>query len=173
MNAPTGNAQHNAASDSELIHFIDESATPACSPAASPWCILIVDDDPHVLDTIALALQHSLIDGRALSFMQASSAGEARTLLDAGVEVDLVLLDLVMETPEAGLELLRDLRNSPRHAHLRIVVLSGEPRHKRLARLEEEFPVEGYIHKIAQTPASVLDVLTAALRAPRALFPTP
>jgi CheY-like chemotaxis protein len=102
---------------------------PARRPAATakaPWKIAIVDDEAEVHDVTVLALQGVQFADRGLSFLSARSAGEAKPLLAKDRDVALVLLDVVMETDDAGLGLVRCIREElgddkvravPRHLH--------------------------------------------------------
>src|SRR5215470_3082882 len=67
--------------------------------------VLLVDDDPASRLTLKTVLEAS---GYAVD--SAASAAEALSKLDEG-EYDLVLSDLQMESPEAGLKVLAHARN--------------------------------------------------------------
>ncbi|MCC6295039.1 MAG: response regulator [Bryobacterales bacterium] len=81
--------------------------------------ILIVDDDPDQLEIRQLVFRHA---GHRTAI--ASNAADALRLFDAG-RFDTVVLDLRLPSPEAGLALIRALRE--RSVTVRIFVLSGWP----------------------------------------------
>ena len=66
--------------------------------------VLIVDDDPDIVEQVALALQAA---GYEVS--TAASRAEAEELL-LTVKPDLAILDVMMETPDAGLVLAHHLQ---------------------------------------------------------------
>jgi len=92
-----------------------------CQNPAAMKCLL-VDDHALVRDALALliALQHPDVDLR-----HAGRLGEARAVLEAEPDVDLVLLDLALPD-SAGLDTLRALREAAPDA--RTVVLSADDR---------------------------------------------
>ena len=96
--------------------FLDEA--PAETGAAQPparrdtWRILVVDDDADVHSTTTFALRSLEVLGRPLEFLHAYSAFHARELLAREPDIAVVLLDVVMEQPDAGLHLVRQDRKS-------------------------------------------------------------
>src|SRR5262245_27376089 len=76
------------------------------------WRILIVDDDPDVHITTEFALGSEIILDRPLQFLHAYSADEAEDLLGKLNDVAVILLDVVMETDDAGLRLVRTIRET-------------------------------------------------------------
>jgi CheY-like chemotaxis protein len=73
--------------------------------AQRPWRLLCVDDDPSVHAVTELALRRVRIHGRPVALIQVDSAAAARTVLEGGCPFDLALIDVVMETDGAGVEL--------------------------------------------------------------------
>lgn len=89
------------------------------------WPVLVVDDDPIVLTITRHLLGAVRINGNPLDLVLCSSAAAAREQLRAR-DFALAIVDISMETPRAGVDLLRDLRADPRHHALEVVVRSGE-----------------------------------------------
>jgi CheY-like chemotaxis protein len=79
--------------------------------------VLCVDDDPDVLEQLRL-----LLEPLGYRVVTASSAQGCRGCFDE-VCPDLVIIDLMMETIDAGLALARDLR--ARCARARLYLLSS------------------------------------------------
>jgi len=72
-----------------------------------PWKILVVDDEEGIHAATRLALSRTTFRGRKLKFISAYSGAEALQVLQEQDDIALVLLDVVMETETAGL----DVRN--------------------------------------------------------------
>ncbi|WP_198265194.1 hypothetical protein [sulfur-oxidizing endosymbiont of Gigantopelta aegis] len=70
------------------------------------WKLLIVDDDPEVHQITKLSLVNFKFENRGLEFLQAYSAEEALKIIQSTPDIALTLLDVVMETEHAGLELV-------------------------------------------------------------------
>ena len=105
--------------------FQDEE-TDSVTVIAKPWKILIVDDDLGVHDITKLALKNLIIKDRPLSFTSVYSAKEARELLEHDDSFAVALIDVVMETANAGLELTEYVRQELLNPHLRIIIRTGQ-----------------------------------------------
>ena len=73
----------------------DDSARPA-------WTVLVVDDEPDIHAVTRLTLEHAQLAGRRVRLVNARSAAEGRSALAAHPETALILLDVVMESEDAG-----------------------------------------------------------------------
>ncbi|HBF49861.1 MAG TPA: hypothetical protein DDX04_05205, partial [Massilia sp.] len=73
---------------------------------------MVVDDDADVHSTTTFALSSLEVQGRPLEFLHAYSAHEARELLARVPGIAVVLLDVVMEQPDAGLHLVHYIRDT-------------------------------------------------------------
>ncbi|HUS23939.1 MAG TPA: response regulator, partial [Candidatus Binatia bacterium] len=100
---------------------------PAAAQAAPPWLVLVADDDPEVHAVTRLAIGELRFDGRPLQILSAASAAEARELLARHPGIALILLDVVMESEHAGLDLVRHVRETMGNTTVRIVLRTGQP----------------------------------------------
>jgi diguanylate cyclase (GGDEF)-like protein len=110
--------------------FLDDDATqtlPDPGLAASPWKILVVDDDEDVFTATRFALDGLTILDRPLDLRHAGSADAAFQQLEAEPDYALVLLDVVMEHARSGLDLVERLRTGLGRDALRIVLRTGQP----------------------------------------------
>jgi len=160
-----GNVVAIGGGDDEPLEFLDdaEDGAPEASAALPPWVVLIVDDDAHVHDATALALAGERVHGRALSFLHAYSAAEARSVVSAHPDVALILLDVVMETPDAGLRLVPVIREELGRADIRIIVRTGQPGYAPESELARNRMIDGYLMKAQATRAMLIDALARAL----------
>jgi len=97
------------------------------APALAPWRVLIVDDDVDVHVVTKFSLSNACFQGRRLSFLHAYSGDEALHILRTTPDVALVLLDVIMETSEAGLKVARQIRDDLHNHLVRIVLRTGQP----------------------------------------------
>jgi CheY-like chemotaxis protein len=102
----------------------DQSAP---APVLAPWRVLIVDDDVDVHVVTKFSLSNACFQGRRLSFLHAYSGDEALHILRTTPDVALVLLDVIMETSEAGLKVARQIRDELHNKLVRIVLRTGQP----------------------------------------------
>ena len=95
--------------DDELVPIEDDTTEGIAIAGGSGWQILIVDDDADVHQATSLALRDLTIEGRRLQLMHAYSARDALNLIARHDDIAVVLLDVVMESEDAGLQLVRAL----------------------------------------------------------------
>ena len=92
-----------------------------------PWRVLIVDDDVDVHVVTKFSLSNACFQGRRLSFLHAYSGEEALHVLRNTPDIALVLLDVIMETSDAGLRVARAIRETLGNHLVRIVLRTGQP----------------------------------------------
>ena len=73
------------------------------------YLILIVDDNADVHEATRLTLKNSRINGRRIELLDAYSGDEAKRFIEHGIPFDLVLLDMVMETEDAGMKVANSI----------------------------------------------------------------
>ena len=154
-------------SDSDLLQFSAEpSADSACNAAtASPWHILVVDDDESVHQVTRLSLKNALILGQPIVLYDAYSSADAMALLESGIEFSVILLDVVMETDDAGLKLVHSIRKQLNNQDIRVILRTGQPGQAREAEAVAEYDINDYRLKTELTRIHLISAITAALRA--------
>jgi CheY-like chemotaxis protein len=92
------------------------------------WNILIVDDEADVHIATKFALTDIRINNCKIKWHDAYSGRECVDYLTENAErVDLILLDVIMETPTAGIQAARDIRSLTRTRNIPIIILrSGQ-----------------------------------------------
>ena len=103
------------------------TAEQAAGATPAPWRVLIVDDDVDVHVVTKFSLSNACFLGRRLSFLHAYSGEEALTTLRNNPDVALVLLDVIMETSDAGLRVATQIRSELKNELVRIVLRTGQP----------------------------------------------
>jgi len=149
----------------DLLPFTDES-TDRLVIAAGPeaWRILLVDDDADVHETTAFALRGLEIAGRGLHLLHAHSAAEALQRMRAEPDVAVVLLDVVMESEHAGLDLVARIRGELGLLNTRIVLRTGQPGQAPELETIRRYDINDYKTKSELTRQKLYVTLTAAIR---------
>jgi diguanylate cyclase (GGDEF)-like protein len=129
-----------------------------------PWKILVVDDDEQVHKVTALALTDYHFKGRPVTMLSAYSKAEALTVLDAHDDIALILLDVIMESEHAGLEMVRNIREHRRNALARIVLRTGQPGQAPALEVIQRYDIDDYRTKTELTFERLHIVVTSALR---------
>lgn len=154
----------------DLFEFHPE---PAAGTAASPdqfeaemrdFTILSVDDDAMFQNSLKLSLSGYTYRGVAPRILTASSANEAAKLLLETPSIAVLLLDVVMETDDAGLRLVRTIREVLGNSQLRIVLLTGQPGIAPMQSSLETYDIADYWLKTDLTNERLHSILTANLR---------
>ncbi|HUP91814.1 MAG TPA: ATP-binding protein [Solimonas sp.] len=137
--------------------------------AEAPWRILVVDDDPEVFAVTQLALGDFEFAGRGVQLLTAASAAEARALLARDSGVALVLLDVVMESEHAGLDLVRYIRQELGNSSTRIVLRTGQPGQAPPRDIVSRFEIDDYRTKTELTYERLQTLVVTSLRTYRLL----
>lgn len=132
-----------------------------------PWNILVVDDDQAVHDVTSLVLANFSFENRPLKLTFAYSAKEARKLLEQPNNFSVLLLDVVMETEHAGLELVSHIRNVINNQFLRIILRTGQPGQAPELSVIVDYDINDYRTKTELTFDKMHSCLTVALRSYR------
>jgi len=151
----------------ELLSFLDEGEAAPFPPAGvkgQPWQVLIVDDDPDVHTATEFALDDTIIQSRHLELLHAHSSEEALQLLRQTPNVAVILLDVVMETEDAGLRIVRTIREELGFTHARIILRTGQPGHAPEIDTISRYDINDYKTKNELTRNKLYTVLTAAIR---------
>ena len=173
--APTGLAENtsmtvpSARFEGDLV-FLDEADaalgpdTTTDSTSTLVWRILVVDDDEDVHTATTFALGNLHMQGRPLVFLHAMSAAEARTLLRQETEIAVILLDVVMEQDDAGLQLVRFIREDCRLSEVRIILRTGQPGYAPEMDAIRDYDINDYKTKSELTRIKLFTAVTAAIR---------
>jgi len=107
------------------------SSTPRIAPAndastAAPWHVLIVDDEPMAHTITEMALRDMVFEGHRVVFHSAYSGQHARALLAELPQIAVAFIDVVMESDDAGLDLVSFIRNERDDHLMRIVLRTGQ-----------------------------------------------
>jgi diguanylate cyclase (GGDEF)-like protein len=154
--------------DDEL-NFATETMDAEPQAAASPWRVLVVDDDPDVFRVTQLNLKRLQFRGRAVELLLASSGEAARELLRNEHDVALALIDVVMESETAGLDLVRSVRTDLGLRETRIILRTGQPGQAPEQSVIFDYEIDGYVAKAEMTAAKLVTAVVSALRAYEAL----
>jgi transcriptional regulator with GAF, ATPase, and Fis domain len=157
---------HSPASDDASPFCDDEPERPRSASRAheSAWKVLIVDDEQEIHDVTTLALEGLTFSDRTLSFLSARSAREASAMLSEHPDLALVLLDVVMETDDAGLRLVRHIRNALGNSRVRVVLRTGQPGQAPETDVILDYDISDYRTKTELTLPRLFTTVVAALR---------
>lgn len=147
--------------DEQFAFSDDELPSPVSQRV---WRVLAVDDDVDFQRATAFALSELEVLGGRVELVQAFSCREAQMMLAQQHDIALVLLDVVMETEDAGLRLIHSLREVIGNRDARVVLLTGEPGLAPAHEVMRDYDINDYWAKSELCAERLLTVLTAAVR---------
>src|ERR1700744_5646218 len=152
------------AEQDDVLHLIDDTETVADDQSVRKWKIAVIDDDQAVHEGTRFALSDYVLNGSGIELLSAHSAEEGRALLRDHPEVAVVLLDVVMESDTAGLDLVGFIREELKNETVRIILRTGQPGQAPERRVIVDYDINDYKAKTELTADKLFTSLTAALR---------
>jgi len=132
-----------------------------------PWKILVVDDEPEVHAVTKFVLDKFEWEGRRLQFFDALSASEAKEILNKEKDIALCLIDVVMESNDAGLNLVKYIRNELENSQVRLVLRTGQPGFAPEKSIVREYDINDYKDKTELTETKLHTLMCSTLRSYR------
>lgn len=128
------------------------------------WKVLIVDDDTtvHVITNASLKNKH--FDGKKLNILTAMSAAEAKEILHKHDDITLALVDVVMETPNAGLDLINYIRHEMHNDMIRLVLRTGQPAQAPEEDVINMYDINDYKEKTELTTQKLYTLVRSAIK---------
>ena len=133
------------------------------------WRVLVVDDEPDVHAITRLVLRDTVFENRPVEFINAYSAAEAREILDKDHGIAAAIIDVVMETDDAGLKLAQWIREELKNNLVRIILRTGRPGEAPERSVILRYDINDYREKSELTDVRLLTMLVSALRGYRDL----
>ncbi|UGV28563.1 DUF3369 domain-containing protein [Rhodopseudomonas boonkerdii] len=152
------------ADQDDVLYLIEDDGEAPSEPHARRWKIAVIDDDQAVHEGTRFALSDYTLNGQTLEILSAYSAAEGRELMRQHPDVAAVLLDVIMETDDAGLALVEYIRNELRNETVRIILRTGQPGQAPERRVIVDYDINDYKAKTELTADKLFTSLTAALR---------
>ena len=143
---------------------IDRSPETDRARHVAPWRVLLVDDEADVHNITKLVLRGMNFEDRPLEFVSAFSASQARDVLAAGPDFAVAIINCVMETDTAGLELIRWIREEFAERRIRLILRTGGSSGLPERQVIQEHDIDDYREKSSLTDITLLAMLLGALR---------
>ncbi len=143
--------------DSEEDEILDDQTSDS-------WKVLIVDDDPEIHSVTQLALSDLIVLGQRLEYLHAYSGKDACQLIESNDDIVLVLLDVVMETDDAGLNVVKHIREVLTRSDIRIVLRTGQPGYAPEESVIKDYDINDYKTKTELTRRKLVTTVYAAIR---------
>ena len=155
--------------DDDILVFASEETDDSAEiiNLEEAWKIMIVDDEPTVHQVTQLALKNFIFDGKPLAFLSAYSTQEAKELIASHPHTALILLDVVMDTNDAGLQVIQYIREKLENKRVRIILRTGQPGEAPEESVIINYDINDYKLKVELTRQKLITTTIAALRSYR------
>ena len=152
--------------DNDEIIFKEEDETDEVSnEPLKAWNILIVDDDEEIHTVTRLALSDLIIGDRKLNFLHAYTGKQALDILgEYQREIAIILLDVVMETDDAGLNVVEYMREQMQLVEPRIILRTGQPGYAPEEQVIKLYDINDYKTKTELTRGKLMTTVIASIR---------
>ncbi|WP_019644392.1 DUF3369 domain-containing protein [Novispirillum itersonii] len=140
------------------------AAGPEAGGAEPGWKILVVDDEPEVHAMTAMVMADITYRGRGVVMLSAYSAAEAQQVLAAHQDIACILLDVVMESEDAGLRLVRHIREEIVNTRVRIILRTGQPGQAPERDVIINYDINDYKAKTELTAQKLFTAVISSLR---------
>ena len=134
-----------------------------------PWKVLIVDDEMDIHTMTQLGLKDFQFADRTLQIFQALSGYEAREILRTEAGIAVALIDVVMETDDAGLQLVDFIRNQLKYTLIRLIIRTGQPGMAPEREVIERYDIDDYKSKTELRADKLYTSMRVALKSYRDL----
>ena len=129
--------------------------------------VLIVDDEQEVHSVTKTVLNRFVFEGKSLELLSAYSGEEAISILKEHDDIQLVLLDVVMESDDAGLVVAKRIREELKQRKIRIVLRTGQPGSALEQEVIDNYDINDYKEKTELTSKKLYTTVISSLRAYR------
>jgi signal transduction histidine kinase/DNA-binding response OmpR family regulator len=131
------------------------------------WKVILVDDDRDVHQATYFVFQNFRFENRGVTFISAYSSKDAKKLIAEHSDAAVILLDVVMESHDAGLQVARYIREELNNTLVRIIIRTGYPGEAPENTVIFDYDINFYKTKLELTQEKLQSTLVAALRSYR------
>ena len=131
--------------------------------------ILIADDDKEVHNITKDVLRNFTFEGKKIEFYSVYSGIEAIEFLKKSSDIALILLDVIMESDDAGLIVAKKIREELNNKNIRIVLRTGQPGSAPEKEVIDNYDINDYKEKTELTSIKLYTTIMASLRSYRDL----
>lgn len=128
------------------------------------WKVLVSDDDGSIHLETEIALEGFTFEGRPIKLLKATSAEQTIKILRKESGIAVLLLDVVMEGLNSGLDIVPVIRNDIGNREIRIVIRTGYVGKKTFTETVQRYDINDFKSKSKLDDVKLRDTITLALR---------
>jgi response regulator RpfG family c-di-GMP phosphodiesterase len=145
------------------LALVDSAEPETTAVPAQLWKVLIADDDKAIHAVTQLSIGGSLFHGRPIVWLHAYTGEEAVSMMRDHDDIALILMDVVMEHDNAGLDAAQRIRQELRNSFVRIAVRTGQAGVQREEDVVRRYGVDDYREKTELTATRLFTLVHTSL----------
>lgn len=154
-----------ADTNDDFLQFVSEDIVPDGKKVNhGSWKIIVADDDSEVHAVTALALSNFLFKDVPLEILSSYSAEETEQMILDNPDTAVILLDVVMENHDSGLQLVKFIRETAENKLVRIILRTGQPGYAPELEVISEYDINDYKEKTELTSSKLVTTLISSIR---------
>lgn len=151
------------AEDEDELEFAPEDGENRGASTKGAYVVLVVDDDEDVHAITRMILKKMDLGEKSLEMVSTFSCKETLDYFQGGKTADLVLLDIVMESDDAGYHVAEYIRRQMNRNDIRIVVRTGQPGVEKGSQPELDYKLDGFFLKTEMSASRLREVVKSNL----------
>lgn len=154
-------------SDFDDLIVIDDSHEHHVPEVNRPWKIVIADDEEEVHAMTRMVMRKFEFEGRKVDLISTYSGSETVDVIRDNPDTAILLLDVVMESENSGLEVVKRIREELKNPFVRIILRTGQPGQAPEEFVIRNYDINDYKSKTELTVQKLYTSIIASLRAYR------
>ncbi|NOX35011.1 MAG: hybrid sensor histidine kinase/response regulator, partial [Deltaproteobacteria bacterium] len=146
------------------VIFKDDSDTSESESPDKFWKVMVIDDEKSIHDITTASLKGFIFEGHGIRFLNAFSGRQAMGLFNLHPDTALLLVDVVMETQNAGLDFVRYIRENLKNNLVQIVIRTGQPGMAPEYEVISKYKINAYYSKTELKVQKLISLITTSLR---------
>ena len=138
--------------------------------SSKSYKILIADDDEDIHTLTNILLKDFSFENSKLTFIHTYSTMETLKALDQNSDIAVIILDVVMEEMNSGLEIIDYIRKIKLNKNIRIILRTGQPGYAPEESLIKNYDINDYKLKTELTKQKLFTAMYSCLRSYRDLI---
>ncbi len=126
--------------------------------------ILLVDDDKSIHQITTNAIDSMVFKSFNIEVISVYSSIEAKNYLKKNKDVALALIDVVMEKPESGLELVEYIREKLELNMIRLIIRTGQANEAPQMEVVDRYDIDDYKEKTELTIQKLFTTIRTSVR---------
>ncbi len=152
------------------LKFKISSKTTNKASSTARWKILIADDDEQIHLVTRIVLKDLEFLNQPIELISTYSGKETLQVMQDIPDINIILLDIMMEKDDAGLNVVQTIREEIKNHCVQIIIRTGQPGLVPEYQVVTHYEVNGYIEKTDLQAHKLKSIIQTSLRSYHELY---